>query len=495
MCQAFDVFGGMFGGASEQPVRDVQMNSLPCSREPNGVFHIARAGDGRSTVTGDHGRSDIRAVRGHAMARRPDGQLKRGRISHPGYDYRQEAPGSTTTRIILAHRIVGVPSGTRPKRAWREAIVRTEHHLSAGVESFTRQMRVASVPAAHPYVARVSDAPEIEVLPDPPVPGAPAGAWWPPAVLHPAWIAAHQNDADLLHIHFGTESFPPGHLTSCIAAARGVGWPVVFTVHDLEHPQLTEPLAYDRQLDELVAGADELITLTVGAAREIRERWGKSAVVIPHPSMFPRSAAIPSILRSPAVRLGVFLNDLRPNVDGPGIAAALIDTVEWLRAAGMHTVAEVRMRRHVRDEDARDRVRALCGEAEHVSLIEHERLSDQELATALSRLDVCILPYRHGTHSGWLELCWDLGVPVAVPDIGHYRDQHPESVQLFDRGDVSSMTQAVQALLEDSTSTRSGSSDRVHLVARRRRVRATSDAESANRHASVYRRLLRERVS
>ena len=48
---------------------------------------------------------------------------------------------------------------------------------------------------------------------------------------------------------------------------------MVYTAHDLEHPQLGDQAAYARQLDELIVGADAAITLTEGAASAIRDRW------------------------------------------------------------------------------------------------------------------------------------------------------------------------------------------------------------------------------
>lgn len=53
-----------------------------------------------------------------------------------------------------------------------------------------------------------------------------------------------------------------------------------------------------------------------------------------------------------------------------------------------------------------------------------------------------VLPHRHGTHSGWLELCRDLGLPAVIPRIGHlpaqwggsevgtYDPSQPASVEL-----------------------------------------------------------------
>ena len=36
-----------------------------------------------------------------------------------------------------------------------------------------------------------------------------------------------------------------------------------------------------------------------------------------------------------------------------------------------------------------------------------------------------MLPYRFGTHSGWLEACFDLGTAVIAPSCGFYGQQHP----------------------------------------------------------------------
>jgi hypothetical protein len=373
----------------------------------------------------------------------------------------------------------------------------TPHPGARVAEPSTRPIRVVSVPAAHPYVRRISASTEIEVLSDPPVAGAPVGVWWPPVALDPAWIRAHAAEADLLHIHFGTESFPPGYVTACLVAAHEVGWPVVYTVHDLEHPQLEEQAAYDDQLDELVRGADALVTLTQGAADGIRERWGRDATVIRHPSLLSDEVRVPAVLASAEIRVGVHLKDLRPNVDAVGTVTTLLEAVGRLRARGTAVVAEVRLHHSVRDPDARDAVRRLVGASDADLLIEHERLDDDGLAIALSRLDVCVLPYRHGTHSGWLELCWDLAVPVAVPDgVGQYAEQHADdTVVAYRPGDAAALERALDDLVQAEGATRPGSSDRLTAVAERRSRRATTDADGVAAHVAVYRRVLAERAS
>lgn len=349
---------------------------------------------------------------------------------------------------------------------------------------------IAAAPAGHPYVERVTAAPGIALLPDPPVPGAPAGVWWPPPVLDPAWIGANRGAAQLLHIHFGTESFAPGHLTDVIAAAHAVGWPVVYTAHDLEHPQLGDQAAYARQLDELVLGADAVVTLTDGAAAAIGDRWGRRAIVIPHPSVVTEDVATPAVRAFDGIRIGVHLKDLRPNVDGPGTVRALLGAVARLRADGLPAIAEVRLHHRVRDESARDEVRGLCATDENALLVEHERLSDAELAIAVSRLDAYVLPYRHGTHSGWLEMCWDLGVPVVAPPVGHYAEQHPDgSVATFSSGDEASLASAIRGLLSRPDVAGAGTAERAEVVAARRSMRRQIDTAVAAAHATLYRRL------
>lgn len=77
------------------------------------------------------------------------------------------------------------------------------------------------------------------MIPDPPVPGGAPGQWWPPVILTPDWISAHADEVDVIHVHFGIESFGSDELSAALAAARRRGCPVVFTVHDLDNPQLT----------------------------------------------------------------------------------------------------------------------------------------------------------------------------------------------------------------------------------------------------------------
>lgn len=367
--------------------------------------------------------------------------------------------------------------------------------LPIAAEEFpSHPVRVVSVPAGHPYVRAVTASPDVEVLADPIRAGDPAGQWWPPVVLDPDWIGRSASQADLLHVHFGTESFTPEHLRSCFAAARWAGWPIVVTVHDLENPQLDDQERHREQLDVLVGEADALITLTPGAAEQIRIRWGRTAAVIPHPGLLARRTA-PRVLQSVDRRIGIYVKDLRPNVGAPLVVSALGSAVGLLAASGVDAVAEVHLHRHVRDETARDAVRAIVADTDRLVLIEHDRLDDGQLENALARLDACVLPYRHGSHSGWLELCWDLAVPVVAPAVGFFAEQHPDSSVAAFTADASgrSLAAALGSVLGAEASTRAGTVQRDREFARRRLLRARTDAAAAAEHAALYRRLLAER--
>lgn len=358
-----------------------------------------------------------------------------------------------------------------------------------------RDVTVVAIPAGHPYVRSVTSSADVRVLPDPSS-DMPPSQWWPPRALDPNWIRAHAADADLLHVHFGTESFAPEHLAACLAAAREVGWPVVFTVHDIEHPQLERQEDYLAQLHVLVPGADAVLTLTPGAAEEIRRRWGRAALVVRHPSVLPDDAVLPTVSESTDLRIGMHLKDLRPNVDAVAMVRSLAAALDLIAATGREVVAEVRMHRAVRDQESRSAVRDIADASARMLLVEHDRLDDRALEGALASLDVCVLPYGHGTHSGWLELCWDLAVPVAAPHVGFYAEQHHDGLVSFlpDRTGRS-LARAVTAAATAPSATRAGSKERRALFEVRRTERARSDAAAAEAHATLYRRLVSERRS
>ena len=314
-------------------------------------------------------------------------------------------------------------------------------------------------------------------------------------MLSPGWIADNAARFDVMHLHFGSESLSPRELTAALDALRAIRRPLVYTVHDLSHPQLHDQAPHRRQLELLIARADGLITLTAGAAAEIEARWGRRPLVLGHPTLLAPGQRPPQVAPTATPVIGLALRDLRPSIDGPGATATLLDAAARLRRAGTPAAVRVTMRDRVRDPAARDAVRRSCAAAaaagERVELIEEGRSGDRRLARELSELAIDVLPYRHGTHSGWLELCWDLGVPVAAPAIGHLSGQHPEPGFLasFTPADGPSLARALSSLLTRPEAV-AGSPARREVQAVRAAVRRQQRGELAAAHLGLYRRLI-----
>lgn len=317
-------------------------------------------------------------------------------------------------------------------------------------------LRVASIPAGHPYVHHLAavDGPDPVVrLPDPrpAVDDPQPGQWWPPVMLDPQWVRDHHREFDVMHLHFGFESAAPESLVAWADELGRAGRPLVLTVHDLVNPHLTDQAAHRARLDVLVPRADRLITLTPGAAAEIARRWGRRPAVIPHPHIVDLGWTPPPRRPEPGEPpfvIGMSVKDLRANTDPLPVLAALAVAVD--RMAG--TTVRIDLHPGVLDRPD-DRARALASflrdrrSDERWSVWTHPRLTDAQLWTHLHSLDLVVLPYRFGTHSGWLEACVDVGTAVLVPATGHYTDQHGHPA--YDRSPDGSVDPAAfTALLE-----------------------------------------------
>ncbi len=300
----------------------------------------------------------------------------------------------------------------------------------------TGSVRVLHVPAGHGYVAHVTDdrVPGIEHVR---LPGHDGGSWRPSPALDAAWITAHADLFDVLHVHFGFEGRTPGQLRDLAAAVRAAGRALVVTVHDLENPHLSAQDAHARLLDVLVPAADAVVTLTPGAADEVRRRWGVRAAVVPHPHVAPLDdIGVPRSARPRRV-VGLHLKSLRANLAARPVLRSLTEAVGRLPRVALRVdvhdeVLDAAFPRH----DA-ELVRELhaAADAGALDLHVHGRFDDAGLVAYLRGLDASVLGYGHGTHSGWLELCHDLGVPVVAGRVGFLHQQQPlVQVDLHDPG-------------------------------------------------------------
>jgi hypothetical protein len=321
--------------------------------------------------------------------------------------------------------------------------------------------------------------------PDPNQPDRPAGAtWWPPVMLDPEW--ARSAEFDVFHLHFGFDACPPEQLHELTRVLRGRGKPFVLTVHDLRNPHHHDRRLHDEQLDVLVPAADAVVTLTPGAAREIEARWGRAVTVVPHPHVvdlptMSRALEVRPMWRHRPFRVGLHLKSLRANMDPMRILPTLVDTVAGLDDA----VLQVNCHRDILDSDGARRDEELAAwlrreaDAGRLELAVHDYFSDEDLWSYLASLDLSVLPYTFGTHSGWLEACRDLQTTVLAPSCGYYADQGPilGYTNDADEFDADSLRDAV-----------------VHACTERPRLGATVDerTEQRRRVAQAHEELYRE---
>lgn len=339
-------------------------------------------------------------------------------------------------------------------------------------------LAVQHVPGGHGYVENVSDAAVPDVLPLP-EPASDGPGWRPSPALEPAWVAANADRFDVLHVHFGFEGRTPAQLHALVAALREAGRPLVLTVHDLENPHLDDQRPYARLLDVLVPAADALITLTPGAAGEVERRWGRTASVVPHPHLAPLDRiGRPRPVGTTRV-VGLHLKSLRANLRALPALRSLATAVDAL--PGTRLRVDVHSEALAPDFPRFDaeltawlrRAQAAGG----IDLQVHDRFDDDELAEHLQGLDVSVLAYGHGTHSGWLELCHDLGVPVLAGRTGYLHQQ--QTLVQVDLDDPAAVTDGLRRALAGPAGS---AADR-----ERRRVQRQ---EIAAEHRAVYRRVL-----
>ncbi len=331
-------------------------------------------------------------------------------------------------------------------------------------------VRVASVPADHVYVRHIADPADpaggVVRLPDPPVPGARLGQWWPHPMLEASWVASHVDEFDVFHVHFGYDDRAPAQLARLAEELRAHGKPLVVTVHDLRNPHHRDPAAHDAALEVLVRAADAVLTLTPGAAVEIARRFERGAEVVPHPHVVELELIGAPRPPHAGFVVGLHAKSVRANADPVPVARALAATVATLPGARLQV-----------DAHDDERGRSVAAALPDLDVRVHPPFSDGALWDYLLGLDVSVLPYRFGTHSGWLEACYDLGTTVLAPDCGFYAQQAPCLTYGVD--DPGSLAAAVR------TAYRERPAWRADVEGRLRQRRAIAAA-----HAQTYRSVL-----
>ena len=321
------------------------------------------------------------------------------------------------------------------------------------------RIRVVTVPHTDAYV----DA----VLPDGVLrvgPGPGPGPW-----LDPGYLAAHAGDVDVVHLHSGYGHLPEDEVVSWAETVRRTGVPLVLTVHHLRDPQQPIRRRHDAHLEALLATAEVVLTLTPGAADEIAARFGRTAIVVAHPS-----------IAEPVPDLGGERGLVGMALRAP--CAALPDPAGLVRAALSGAVNGGGRLRVFLDDGVEPPPVFAAGDS-----LEYRPRKVDSWAAQLQELHVAVLPESCGTHSAELEVCRDVGTRVVAPSCGWFADQWSDVVTYDndeERGlDPVSLDGAVAAAL---TRPAPRPTDRAWRAEQRAAVRAV--------HAQVYAQVVADRT-
>jgi hypothetical protein len=327
-------------------------------------------------------------------------------------------------------------------------------------------IRVATIPHTAPYVDAVLPAHAARV----------GSAGDPSPWLDVAHLEAHAAEIDVLHLHAGDDSVAAVAGQCWAETARRLGLPLVVTVHRVPPAGRSSRNAvearYEAHLEAVLATAEVVLTLTPGAADEIAERFGRTAIVVSHPSTAVPDLALGSERGLVGLRLG-------PPTAGVPDGWALV------RAALSGAVS------------GGGRLRVLAEEERHVGRAVQELAARGELEVVvhpsaervaqLQQLHVAVLPELPGTHSEDLEICRDVGTLVVAPTSAWAAQQWSEVVSYgTDAGgwlDALSLTSAVAAALT-----------RAMPRPADRGWRAEQRAAVQDVHAAVYRQVAADRV-
>jgi hypothetical protein len=244
------------------------------------------------------------------------------------------------------------------------------------------------------------------------------------------WIIDHLDTKsfDVLHLH-SVDRFLESELTDIITECAIQRTGLVFTVHDLVSMSGAPAPEYAAKIALLCRSGAELVFLTAGSRESAARTWTlpDSGRVIPHGGVLPLDHPAWQAPRRPLSKpvFAMYGN-------GRANRAYRLCALNWLFGLADSCDSELRILMRAvaeSDLDGPDReiadltTIAMHGRHRGLRLRLRPFVSDSDIIEFLRTTSILVLPYRFGTHSGQLELAFDLGLVPVITNVGHYAEQ------------------------------------------------------------------------
>lgn len=285
-------------------------------------------------------------------------------------------------------------------------------------------VRVLHLPCDLPYTRKLS-SPSIHVLNGTRLADASEVPW--NATFD--WLCARDDLTffDVLHIHF-FEGTPAETLHRALDKCRTCGRRIIVTVHETAPMFPRNRPSYQAGLETICTAAHRVITLTRGGASALLTLVPfveRRLVVIPHGFVLHPDAPAWGRAGSGGERVEYALyGAFRPNRDTYTLL------LNWYFGLLHHRARLNILSRAIAPPDLHDPalhlpaiMEFLQRDRERIRVVMAPHPADEQVVDFLSRCDVLLMPYTWGSHSGQLELAFDLSLLPVISDVGFYAEQ------------------------------------------------------------------------
>lgn len=284
----------------------------------------------------------------------------------------------------------------------------------------SRTLRVVHLPARTPYVRKIASG-DFSILN-----GTNTEHGIVPEAVSAQWLLDRRplDWLDVLHLHH-IEADDFTTLQRLLTACADSGVKVVYTAHDIA-PMFCQAEDFQRRMEFVASSGASWIGLTAASVEALHDQFPglPPVTVIPHgyvvsPDELTGKTRAGGLPTAPEYLL---YGALRPNRDHLSTIAnwslSVTDPTARLNLL-MRALSPADFERH--DVPA---LLAIMKSDPRVQATMRAYPTDAEVVTAGLQADALLLPYLFGSHSGQLELAFDLNLLPVCSSVGYLKDQY-----------------------------------------------------------------------